>query len=88
MEKVQILWADDEIDLLKPHIMFLENKGYEVTTTTNGRDAVELVKAKEYDIIFLDENKIAILPHVFESLHNAFQRYFRRRWKEAVCSFF
>lgn len=56
MEKVQILWADDEIDLLKPHIMFLENKGYEVTTTTNGRDAVELVKAKEYDIIFLDEN--------------------------------
>ena len=56
MEKVQILWADDEIDLLKPHIMFLENKGYEVTTVNNGRDAVELVKAKEFDIIFLDEN--------------------------------
>jgi len=56
MEKVQILWADDEIDLLKPHIMFLENKGYEVTTTTNGRDAIDLVKSKQYDIIFLDEN--------------------------------
>ena len=56
MEKVQILWADDEIDLLKPHIMFLENKGYQVTTATNGRDAVDMVKNREFDIIFLDEN--------------------------------
>lgn len=56
MEKVQILWADDEIDLLKPHIMFLENKGYQVTTANNGRDAIDLVKLKEYDIVFLDEN--------------------------------
>ncbi len=56
MEKVQILWADDEIDLLKPHIMFLENKGYQVTTATNGRDAVDFVKSREFDIIFLDEN--------------------------------
>lgn len=56
MEKVKILWADDEIDLLKPHIMFLENKGYQVTTATNGRDAVDMVKGNEFDIIFLDEN--------------------------------
>lgn len=56
MEKVQILWADDEIDLLKPHVMFLENKGYQVTTATNGRDALDLVRSKEFDIIFLDEN--------------------------------
>lgn len=56
MDKVQILWADDEIDLLKPHIMFLENKGYRVTTATNGRDALDLVKSQEFDIVFLDEN--------------------------------
>ncbi|MBK9320559.1 MAG: PglZ domain-containing protein [Bacteroidetes bacterium] len=56
MEKVKILWADDEIDLLKPHIMFLENKGYHVTTANNGRDAVDLVKSTEFDIVFLDEN--------------------------------
>ncbi len=56
MDKIRILWADDEIDLLKPHIMFLENKGYEVVTATNGRDALDLVQKNEYDIIFLDEN--------------------------------
>jgi DNA-binding response OmpR family regulator len=56
MDKVQILWADDEIDLLKPHVMFLQNKGYEVTTATNGRDALDLVQKQEYGIIFLDEN--------------------------------
>ncbi len=51
-----ILWADDEIDLLKPHILFLKNKGYEVEKVTNGIDAVELVKARKFDVIFLDEN--------------------------------
>ena len=50
------LWADDEIDLLKPHILFLKNKGYEVEKVTNGIDAVELVKARKFDVIFLDEN--------------------------------
>ncbi|MBN1925659.1 MAG: bifunctional response regulator/alkaline phosphatase family protein [Prolixibacteraceae bacterium] len=53
---IRILWADDEIDLLKPHIIFLENKGYEVETTTNGSDAIDMVREKQYDIIFLDEN--------------------------------
>lgn len=51
----KILWVDDEIELLKPHILFLENKGYEVTTATNGIDAVDLVESNSYDIIFLDE---------------------------------
>ena len=40
----RILWADDEIDLLRPHILFLESKGYAVTSVTNGADAVEEVK--------------------------------------------
>lgn len=51
-----ILWADDEIDLLRPHVLFLQGKGYAVDTVNNGLDAVESVQAKEYDIIFLDEN--------------------------------
>jgi len=54
--QVKILWADDEIDLLKPHILFLESKGYEVTTVNNGREAVELNQKEVFDIIFLDEN--------------------------------
>lgn len=71
-----ILWADDEIDLLRPHVLFLQGKGYTVDTVNNGLDAVEKSKAKEYDIIFLDENMPglsgletlnrikAVLPHV------------------------
>lgn len=54
--KSKILWVDDEIDLLKPHIIFLENKGYEVATATNGADAIDLVQEDFFDIIFLDEN--------------------------------
>ncbi len=52
----RILWADDEIDLLKPHIMFLRNKGYELATVNNGRDALELVETERFDLIILDEN--------------------------------
>ena len=51
-----ILWADDEIDLLKPHILFLKQKGYEVETVNNGNDALEVAKHKRYDVIILDEN--------------------------------
>lgn len=54
--KPRILWADDEIDLLKPHILFLENKGYEMATATNGRDAIERVKEEDFDLVILDEN--------------------------------
>jgi len=56
MNSIQILWVDDEIDLLKPHILFLEQKGYNLTSCTNGADAIELVKKSNFDIIFLDEN--------------------------------
>lgn len=51
-----ILWADDEIELLKPHIIFLENKGYQITTVNNGLDALEEVKNNYFDLVFLDEN--------------------------------
>ena len=47
---------DDEIDLLKPHIIFLEQKGYDVITTNNGDEALDIIKEKPFDIIFLDEN--------------------------------
>jgi YesN/AraC family two-component response regulator len=56
MRKIKILWTDDEIDLLRPHIIFLREKGYDVDTASNGSDALELVKKNYYDIIFLDEN--------------------------------
>ncbi len=56
MSKIQVLWVDDEIDLLKPHILFLEKKNYEITTCTNGAEAVELIDEKNFDIVFLDEN--------------------------------
>ena len=49
-----ILWADDEIDLLKPHIMFLKNKGYNLVTVNNGHDALELVESQHFDLIILD----------------------------------
>ncbi len=55
MNKVNILWADDEIDLLKPHILFLKEKGYEVKTAKSGDEAVGMIKAEAFDIVFLDE---------------------------------
>jgi CheY-like chemotaxis protein len=48
--------VDDEIDLLKPHILFLEKKNYEVTTCNNGRDAIDIFDENNFDIVFLDEN--------------------------------
>ena len=58
MDKIKILWADDEIDLLKPHIMFLQSKGYDVVTASNGHDAVEIYgeQMDEIDVVFLDES--------------------------------
>lgn len=50
-----ILWADDEIELLRPYMIFLESKGYHVTSTNNGNDAIELCSLHHYDIVFLDE---------------------------------
>ncbi len=56
MNSQRILWADDEIDLLKPHILFLRNKGYEIVTANNGRDALDIASAEPFDLIILDEN--------------------------------
>lgn len=58
MDKITILWADDEIDLLKPHLLFLQSKGYDVLTATNGHDAVEmyLEQGNKIDVVFLDES--------------------------------
>lgn len=52
----KILWADDEIDLLKPHILFLKAKGYEVTTVSNGRDAIDALDHDSFSLVLLDEN--------------------------------
>ena len=56
MNIYKVLWVDDEIDYLKPHIMFLKDKGYDLTTSTNGQDALELAKNNRFDVILLDEN--------------------------------
>jgi len=56
MQAYSILWADDEIDLLKPHILFLKKKGYDITPVNNGADALDLIQTENFDLIFLDEN--------------------------------
>ncbi len=57
MDRIKILWADDEIDLLKPQQIFLEQKGYEVITVTNGYDAIEECNdQRNFDVVFLDES--------------------------------
>ncbi|HMN90435.1 MAG TPA: PglZ domain-containing protein [Saprospiraceae bacterium] len=57
MDKIKILWADDEIDLLKPQLKFLESKGYEVLTVSNGYDALEECEENnDIDVVFLDES--------------------------------
>ena len=56
MQRYSILWADDEIDLLKPHILFLNQKGYDVTGVNSGADALDACETSRYDIVFLDEN--------------------------------
>ena len=56
MKKKTILWADDEIDMLRPHVLFLEEKGYEITTANSGQDALDCCKEKVFDLVFLDEN--------------------------------
>ncbi|MGB5362893.1 MAG: PglZ domain-containing protein [Aureibaculum sp.] len=56
MNAIKILWVDDEIELLKPHLLFLEKKNYDVSTCNNGAEAIEIVDEGKYDIVFLDEN--------------------------------
>ncbi|MEN0003978.1 MAG: response regulator, partial [Bacteroidota bacterium] len=57
MDQIKILWADDEIDLLKPQLLFLEKRGYDVITVTNGYDALEeCEESDDIDVVFLDES--------------------------------
>jgi len=56
MQNYKILWADDEIELLKPHILFLDKKGYTVTPVNSGADALQEIDHDTFDVVFLDEN--------------------------------
>ena len=56
MTTTKILWVDDEIESLNSQILFLENKGYQITTKTNGFDAVEYVKENIVDVVLMDES--------------------------------
>lgn len=64
---IKILWVDDEIDLLKPHILFLENKNYKVTTCKSGSEAIDIIEDYNFDIVFLDENMPGLTG--LETLH-------------------
>jgi len=56
VKEIRILWTDDEVDLLKPLIIFLEEKGYLLSTASSGDEAIRLVEEQSFDLIFLDEN--------------------------------
>ena len=60
MSTINILWVDDEIEFLKPHIIFLEQKNYKVTLCKSGTEALILIKENDFDIVFLDENMPAL----------------------------
>ncbi len=51
-----ILWVDDEIELLKPHIIYLQAKGYNLSTAKSGDEALEIIEKNNFNLIFLDEN--------------------------------
>ena len=87
-DKINILWADDEIDLLKPHIMFLEQKGYKIKTANNGLSAHELVTQESFDLVFLDppfnQNLIPITLELLSQknyLHNESQIYIESEYE-------
>ena len=71
---VKILWVDDEVELLKPHVLFLKQKGYEVETCNNGYDAIDMATEEAYDLIILDPPAFA--KHQ-KALGNALQGYKR-----------
>jgi DNA-binding response OmpR family regulator len=75
MSGAKILWVDDEVELLKPHILFLKGKGYEVDSVNNGYDAIEMIQTKQYDLVILDEMMPGItgletLPYIKEQRPN------------------
>ncbi len=55
MNKAKILWVDDEVEFLQPHILFLQDKGYDVETATNADDGLELIRQQNFDLVLLDE---------------------------------
>lgn len=55
-KQIRILWVDDEIEHLRAHLLYLKEKGYQTDTATNGQDAIEMIGAELYDLVFLDEN--------------------------------
>ena len=70
-----MLWVDDEINRLQPHIQFLEEKGYQVNPCTNGPDALELIKKQAFDVVLLDENMpgmdgLSVLSEIKQILPN------------------
>ena len=56
MSSIKILWVDDEIDLLRPHLMFLEQRDYQIVPCNNGQDALTHIKSTMFDAVILDEN--------------------------------
>lgn len=75
MKKIHFLWVDDEIDLMRPYILFLEEKGYGVITVNNGQDAIDACRENYFDLIFLDENMpglsgLETLTHINNVLPN------------------
>ena len=55
MDKKHILWVDDEVELLKPHIIYLKERGYQVTSVNSGEDAIELCSNQSIDLVLMDE---------------------------------
>jgi len=55
MQRIKILWVDDEIDMLKPFVIFLEDRGFRVETVSNGSDAVSMITNESFDMVLLDE---------------------------------
>ena len=73
MVKARLLWVDDEIDLLKPYILFLEEKGYGAQCVNNGRDAIEICRSQRFDIVFLDEQMPGLSGlETLEELHSSY----------------
>ncbi|PIX09758.1 MAG: two-component system response regulator [Flavobacteriaceae bacterium CG_4_8_14_3_um_filter_34_10] len=72
MNHIKILWVDDEIELLKPHILFLEGKNYKVTKAKSGSEALEEIEKENFDIVFLDENMPGLTG--IETLHEIKER--------------
>ena len=63
ISKGKILWVDDEIESLKPHILYLENKGYEMKYVSSGDDGIKLCQKENFDLVLLNQSYIEILVY-------------------------